>query len=300
MAAEALQHEVDRITRALSMPDHSSPDVQGGLAEQKATLEQIEHALMALLHSVAGREILPQTPTEPSASHLVASNAAFSPVATSIKTADIRRDLRTGGCTICRRISAALFDFFATWQYLLATDEAAQHLYADERGFCPLHTWQLAAISSPQGLSVGYPRLLERLSKDMRATVSPAPHATSSACRTCRFLKDLEAQCARSLTDLLASDSERRAYAASGGVCLQHVPLLLAEVTDVPSRQFLLDVAASRLHILAEDMQSFALKREARRRGLLNSNEEHAWYWALEHVAGVETLCRPQHMDEPE
>jgi hypothetical protein len=300
VAADALQHEVDRITRVLSMPAPSSPGAQGGLAEQKATLAQIEHALMALLHSVAGRETLPQAPPEPSASHLAASRAAFSTMASSIKTADIRRDLRAGGCTICRRLRAALFDFLATWQYLLVTDDAAQHLYAGERGFCPLHTWQLAAISSPQALSVGYPRLLERLSKDVRATVSPGPHATISACRACCFLTDLEGQCTRSLTDLLTSDSERRAYAASGGVCLQHIPLLLAGVNDPPARQFLLDVAASRLQVLAEDMQSFALKREARRRELLNRNEEHAWYWALEHVAGAEMLCVPRRMDEPE
>jgi hypothetical protein len=70
-------------------------------------------------------------------------------------------------------------------------------------------------------------------------------------------------------------------------------------VTDPPSRQFLLDVAASWLHVLAEDMQSFALKQEARRRELLNSNEQHAWYWALEHVAGVKALCFPWGMDEP-
>jgi GTP-binding protein EngB required for normal cell division len=300
VAAEALQHEADRITRVLSMPDHSSPGAQGELAKQKATLAQIEHALLALLHSVAGRTTLPQVPPEPSASHLAARNAALSTMAASIETADIRRDLRAGGCTICRRLSAALFDFFATWQYLLVTDDAAQHLYADERGFCPLHTWQLAAISSPQALSVGYPRLLARLRQDIRATLSPGPHATISTCRACRFLTDLEGQCARSLTDLLTSDSERRAYTASGGVCLQHVPLLLAAVTDVPTRHFLLDVAASRLQVLVEDMQSFALKREARRRELLHRNEEHAWYWALEHVAGAEMLCCPRRMEEPE
>ena len=90
-------------------------------------------------------------------------------------------------------------------------------MYDDERGFCPLHTWQLAEISSPRGVSIGYPKLLERLRKDMRATMSPGPHATVSACRACRFLKDLEGQCARSLADLLTGDSERRAYAASGG-----------------------------------------------------------------------------------
>jgi hypothetical protein len=131
----------------------------------------------------------------------------------------------------------------------------------------------------------------------MRSILSPRPYATVSTCRACRFLKDLEAQCVRSLTDLLTSDSERRAFAASGGVCLQHLPLLLAEGTDPPSRQFLLDVAASWLHVLAEDMQSFALKQEARRRELLNSNEQHAWHWALEHVAGVKALCFPWGMD---
>jgi hypothetical protein len=38
-----------------------------------------------------------------------------------------------------------------------------QRVFAEELGFCSLHTWQLADISSIRGLSIGYVKLLERL-----------------------------------------------------------------------------------------------------------------------------------------
>jgi ribosome biogenesis GTPase A len=62
----------------------------------------------------------------------------------------------TRGCAICSYLQQRMFDFFAKWQHRLASDEQTQSRFAEEFGFCPLHAWQLVAVSSPLGLSIGY------------------------------------------------------------------------------------------------------------------------------------------------
>ena len=105
-------------------------------------------------------------------------------------------------------------------------------------------------------------------------------------------------ECVRKLADLLRDDAGRRAYIASHGACVRHLSGLLAATTDIGMRRFLLDEAASHLEVLAEDMQSFALKQEATRRHLVNSNEYIALRLALEKIAGFKTLCFPWEFDE--
>ena len=77
---------------------------------------------------------------------------------------DIRSELQAWGCPECNHLMDAAFEFYRKFQYKLSVDGPTQRLFADHLGFCRLHTWQLAAIASPQGLSLGYPRLLERMS----------------------------------------------------------------------------------------------------------------------------------------
>jgi hypothetical protein len=45
-------------------------------------------------------------------------------------------------------------------------------------------------------------------------------------------------------------------------------------------------------------MQKFALKQEATRRELINSNEPRALQGALESIAGFKSLCFPWDFDE--
>ena len=56
-------------------------------------------------------------------------------------------------------------EFFAERQGLLSKSEDAQTEYADQGGFCPLHTWQLAAFSSPRGISRGHETLIRRMAE---------------------------------------------------------------------------------------------------------------------------------------
>jgi GTP-binding protein EngB required for normal cell division len=282
-----LREEEKRIVAAVTSPP--------SMADELERAEQIEDALASILHSEGsprrGKRAQPTVP-----------EFAAAPVTAE----SLQRDMRAGGCAVCRHLGRVLFDFFVTWQHLMAADDAAQRQYAREFGFCPLHTWQLASVSSPRGLSVGYPRLAERLHADLGAIARNDPSAEAVArlaanaksCRACRTMAWVQDDCVRRLSDLLAHDAGRQSYAASQGVCLKHLPALLAAVVDPAVKPFVIDVAAAQLQTLGEDMQSFALKQEATRRELVNSNERHALRAALEKIVGFKSLCFAWEFDE--
>jgi len=63
-------------------------------------------------------------------------------------------------------------------------------------------------------------------------------------------------------------------------------------------RADLLSTAARRCSEWAEDMQNYAMKRDALRRALLNEDEEDACYRAVIHLAGARALCLSSHEDD--
>jgi hypothetical protein len=198
----------------------------------------------------------------------------------------------------------AAADFFAHWQYALSSDEAAQSAFAAESGFCPLHAWQLLALSSPQGISQGYPKLLERLASEiaqLAATSAAAPQLPrvpdSGNCRVCGLLRAVEKAYLQRLAGFLHTAEGRGVYAQSQGVCLRHLGLLVEAVGSDGAAHFLLGEAARHFEEVAEDMQNFAMKREAIRRTLHNRDEEDAYVRAVIHVVGESRVCIPWKQD---
>lgn len=302
-----VRHEEDRLIDSISLRDGSkSADPDGLRAKQVASAGQIENALLSLLQSITGEAYHTPHPA-PTDQRETGSNTSLSDSAMSqVTVQEVLRDLHVGGCSVCRRLSRVLFDFFVTWQYLMAADDAAQRQYARELGFCPLHTWQLTSISSPRGLSVGYPRLAERLTAELRS-ILPCDSSDDAVrriaagvktCRVCRMLASVQDDYTHKLAETIGSEIGRRAYASSRGVCLKHLPSLVSLLSDETSRRFLLDEAACHLESLSEDMQGFALKQDATRRDLVNSNERMAVRIAVEKVVGAKSLCFPWEFDE--
>jgi GTP-binding protein EngB required for normal cell division len=66
-----------------------------------------------------------------------------------------------GTCEICAAVSSALWDFQRHFQYEIIIDHGKQRDLAARGGLCSFHTWQYEASSSPQGISEGYPPVLE-------------------------------------------------------------------------------------------------------------------------------------------
>ena len=141
-----------------------------------------------------------------------------------------------------RHLARTVFEFFAQWQHAIVTDEHAQKAFAAELGFCPLHLWQLAALSSPLGASVGWAKLAEQLSQAVtRAATSPSAAKDASAlvrrsadCRVCRLLCETEKKYVQWFAAALREPQNCEAYARSQGACLRRVGSL--EHASCPSR----------------------------------------------------------------
>jgi hypothetical protein len=219
---------------------------------------------------------------------------------------DMIKALRTRGCPICDHMGRAIADFLASWQYSLASNEKIQQEYAAELGFCPLHTWQLASVSSPQGVSSGYPRLLEHISEQLSKipkTATNLPNAIrgliqdSEGCRACCFVRETEAICVRHFSTFLEERESRDAYAKSQGLCLRHLGLMVAAESGTSVSHFLISEAAKRFHEIAEDMKGYVVKHYAIPRGHFTPDEKDAYIRALIHLAGEKTIYTPpQHV----
>ena len=218
---------------------------------------------------------------------------------------DPASNLKTRGCPACNFVADVLFHFLSQFQYDLMHDEAAQEDFAETLGFCALHTWQLEAVSSPVGASVGFAKLAENVSKILAArakSLAKDHHAVklvrdSSECHVCRLLRETERDYLKRLAEFVTSPNGHAAYANSQGVCLRHLGLWLPMLADEKTSRFVLEEAARRFEHWAEDMQSFSLKTEALRRHLRNQDEEDAYWRAISHLVGAKGNCVPMSKD---
>jgi GTP-binding protein EngB required for normal cell division len=246
---------------------------------------------------------------EPSGENVEFAHAALPPVVTESlpraapEPTDIAADLKTRGCPACRHLVEAALDLHSHWQYALASDESVQAGFAAELGFCPLHTWQLLAMSSPHGASLGYTRLVDRVAHDL-ATLPPSAGSAAAIrsllpgrnCRVCQVLRETEQEYVARLASFLQESENMQAYIRSQGLCLRHLGLVVAAVPDEVAG-LLLSEASRHFAECAEDMQSFSLKHEAIRRALHNRDEEDAYLRAIIHLVGERNVQAPSNMD---
>jgi len=267
------------------------------IAEIQESLNSLRDTI--LRHDSAALKALDQGPAVvvPAAS---APQTEAEPGITATEEPDVRRGLREWGCPVCNHLMEAAFEFYRKFQYSLSADEATQRAFADQLGFCPLHTWQLAAIASPQGLSLGYPKLLERLSDTLSGLLDGRSEAAGSVaaivrsaqtCQVCRLLQSEEQGHIARLSQFFAEPAGREAYGRGHGVCLRHLALLLGASPPAEIARFLLGEAVRRFDQLSEDMRNYAIKRDAIRSGLLTSDEDEAYLRALIRLAGHKGLC---------
>src|SRR2546426_4586625 len=74
------------------------------------------------------------------------------------------------GCPVCTVVLASMQQSMDTWQYEGFTDVEHRHELIRSRGFCPLHTWQLAQLNTAFQLALVYsgvlPDVLAKLEQD--------------------------------------------------------------------------------------------------------------------------------------
>lgn len=217
-----------------------------------------------------------------------------------IAAATLANDMKTRGCPVCNRIWESVFEFFSQWCCDLANDEKIQKENANSLGLCPFHSWQLVAVASPQGISKGYVQLLRRIADELLQLSSHSGNVQDGLaalikdgddCRICSLMRKTEADYLNQLTEFISKQENRLLYSASHGLCLRHLGLLTALVSDPEIVQFILKEAAGRFGQLAQDMESYSLKLSSRQRYLLSRDEKDAYVRAILHIAGGQNIC---------
>jgi len=259
--------------------------------------------------------------------HLYATDSAFADVALQIH--DFQRQLRPENertpvdrerrsihavdvgslhelepCEICQRIQSVSFDFLCHYQYELSVSRASQDRHARTKGLCVSHTRQLAALAAPQGVAVGYPALLDALSATLanaasaasvgvhdvlvRADVLPAP----GECALCQLCVDTLREAVAAIAARLQHD-ETRGVESLSGICMLHLPELVAVLDDTDVIERLLGRESSILSRLADDLRRYATKHDAIRRQLSSAEETEAADRTLKMIAGLVNVHVP-------
>lgn len=208
---------------------------------------------------------------------------------------------KTRTCPVCDALSRAVFDFFVSLEGNLIKEGQVRNEFASMRGLCNLHTWQFQNVAAPQDISVGYVPLVETVAASLKeiangdGQVEAVSHLLPKYehCPACEALKKEEkAQAARFLEYISTPDGQKF-YRQSLGLCLPHLRAVLALKPADEITNFLLNEQAEHFNDLADDMRSYTLKRDAIRRGLMNSNEENAWRRAMVQLVGERTAHIP-------
>ena len=279
-----------RLPRRMPSQGMEPPEMAGW---GEGMLKNLRNNLAALREQVRHMEAADQTDALP----LVKFEAPSGIKPPTLRETEISmgRRLATRGCPVCVHLADIAFNFFAKKQYALHLDESVQAEIAAARGFCPLHLWQLHAISSPLSASVGLARLVEETSRavsqardesDLRKLMLDA-----NSCSVCAWLCKEERVFIKKLALFLQESEHCGDYARSQGVCLRHLVPLIAAASNEDIIRFLLAEAARHLEETAEDMQSYAMKRSAVRGPVTNADENDASWRAMVYLAGSKNVC---------
>jgi GTP-binding protein EngB required for normal cell division len=310
-ALDALANDVERrageICARLLAAIQSNPktDTPGSNGTGDVIICELE-AIRQRLLELPGDSVLDPSAEDSTPKALFPRTAATQAPDSRLAPPDVAHDLKTRSCPVCNYLTRVLFDFFSRFQYDLVRDESTQQDFAVTLGFCALHTWQLASLSSPFGASVGFAKLTEHVAKILKTRSKACFNEAnplklirdSRECHVCRLLHEAQQCYLRVLAEFIEGQPEgRSAYANSQGVCLRHLGLWLPFLKNEQAARFVLAEGARHFEQMAEDMQSFALKNDALRRELHNEDEQDAYLRAITHLAGTRGNCSPWNVD---
>ena len=218
--------------------------------------------------------------------------ANLHPANVSSGTRPRRRLQANSVCEVCAQAFKGLTEFLRHYQYELATRPEVQKNHAERGGFCALHTWHYEQIASPHGVCSSYPALLSRLAESLRRVAQ----LDGTAGEMDRIVPPLQCPACevrwKAEDNAIASLMARRAKAGSlertplSPLCLPHLRLILARSTDQEFSRYLLECEADLLERTAEDMQRYAVRHEALRRGLTSVEERNSYVQGLQMLVG--------------
>jgi len=203
-------------------------------------------------------------------------------------------------CSICVAQSRAVFDVLVRWQFRLVQSQTERAVFASARGFCSFHMWLLRQIGDPLSLSKAFAPVADAWADDLQRFVDgPTDHAIariasalprSDSCSVCQVQRETGAVELTRVLALLETLDGREQFACREGLCLRHLRAALCAGPAPEVAHFLLVDQVKRLRKVSEDLSSYAAKRDALRRELINEDEQDAWRRALLLLAGARTV----------
>src|SRR5215472_10089099 len=229
--------------------------------------------------------------------------------------ASLRAACEREGCPICMLVIESVQHFMDTWQYEGFTDVEHRHLLIQSRGFCPLHTWQLAQNKAPFQLAVVYQEVLTEILDDLNGdthdltAVGPDEAAPETAwkklwkrkgrrrkpvgpaydrCPICRIRAAAEQRFTGILLEQLPSQEMHTLLCQSTGLCLQHFAQARqqAESSDPATLRSLMECQRTCMQRVLEELQEAIRKHDYRFTGEPRGSELTSWRRAAQLCAG--------------
>jgi len=143
---------------------------------------------------------------------------------------------REPGCVVCRTAHAAVDRFFAWYRIEQYYEPSIIQRMQEARGFCPEHTRQFVATSSPHLVSTVYRDLLAAAVNLLRLAARESPALpgmladrirSQAACLACQHRDTEVHRITRGLSVGLTDDQVRAAISRPSALCLPHFVHLL-------------------------------------------------------------------------
>jgi hypothetical protein len=206
-------------------------------------------------------------------------------------------------CQVCTKVADVMMKFMAKFQYQIIVNENERSTLASRGGLCPLHTWQYAGIASPQGIALAYPAVLTSLSRRLDALVDSGPDTGLAAdaanllvepdrCRACQEQLSSEERLITQIVEKANAEPGKEADNLPV-LCLPHLRALLRKAPSAGFARTLVAFEAALFERLAENMERYAMKHDALRRGLASEDERIAYHRGLSQLVGDKRLRAP-------
>lgn len=223
------------------------------------------------------------------------------------------------GCPVCTVVLEYLDRSIDHWEYEGFSDVAHRYELINSRGFCPLHTWQLAQRSNGFRLGLIYNEILtdveQQLENEYRGLVATDDAVTKrepilkrwqrtwfhrgdeastkvnsrfDQCPFCRTRSAVEQRVVSTLVQQLHFEEMRQLLSQSTGLCMVHLEQAkqLAERAEPTIAGHLLACQLTCIRRVQEDLRELVRKHDYRFSDEPRGNEMLSWRRGAELCAG--------------
>ncbi len=226
----------------------------------------------------------------------------------------LRRACEQEGCPVCTVVQEQMSRAMDTWSYDGFTDVEQREKVTRARGYCPLHTWQLAQRNNAFQLAVVYENILSTMDEDLerqrlslpqenggrdwllgvRQLFQAGPAMPTSAahlyeqCPFCRAREGIERRLTERLVALLQHSDMAERLRQSNGLCRIHFVLAFQHADEhVPTqRAALIDCQQACIQRVLGEVRELIRKHDYRFSEEAQGEEMTAWRRAIALCAG--------------